>query len=65
MPLDPARCEHDLVSGAVETKLEQVLARQAIARYTELSDITNVIDFFLRPESDFITGQVIFLGGVS
>jgi 3-oxoacyl-[acyl-carrier protein] reductase len=49
----------------VETKLEQVLARQAIARYTELSDITNVIDFFLRPESDFITGQVIFLGGVS
>ena len=61
----PGPVRTDLVSGAVETKLEKVLARQAIARYTELSDITNVIDFFLRPESDFITGQVIFLGGVS
>jgi 3-oxoacyl-[acyl-carrier protein] reductase len=28
-------------------------------------DVANVVDFFLRPESDFVTGQVIYLGGVS
>ena len=27
-------------------------------------DITNVIDFFIKPGSSFITGQVIYLGGV-
>jgi 3-oxoacyl-[acyl-carrier protein] reductase len=31
----------------------------------EPRDVINAIDFFLRAESDFITGQVIYLGGVS
>jgi 3-oxoacyl-[acyl-carrier protein] reductase len=26
--------------------------------------VANVIDFFVKPESDYITGQVIYLGGV-
>ena len=26
-------------------------------------DVINVIDFFTRPESDYVTGQVIRLGG--
>jgi 3-oxoacyl-[acyl-carrier protein] reductase len=29
-----------------------------------MDDVRNVIDFFLREESDFITGQVVYLGGV-
>jgi 3-oxoacyl-[acyl-carrier protein] reductase len=29
-----------------------------------MDDVANVIDFFLREESDFITGQVVYLGGV-
>jgi 3-oxoacyl-[acyl-carrier protein] reductase len=28
-----------------------------------MEDIANVVDFFIRPESDFITGQVLYLGG--
>ena len=44
--------------------IQELLERQAIKRYGEFSDITNVIDFFIKPESDFVTGQVIFLGGV-
>jgi 3-oxoacyl-[acyl-carrier protein] reductase len=31
----------------------------------EKMDAANVIDFFIQPESDFVTGQVIYLGGVS
>jgi len=29
-----------------------------------MRDIANVIDFFIREESDFVTGQVVYLGGV-
>ena len=29
-----------------------------------MEDVANVIDFFINPKSDFITGQVLFLGGV-
>ena len=37
---------------------------QAIRRMGEFRDVANVIDFLIQPESDFITGQVIYLGGV-
>jgi 3-oxoacyl-[acyl-carrier protein] reductase len=37
---------------------------QAIRRWGEFSDISNVVDFLIRPESSFITGQVIYLGGI-
>ena len=60
----PGPVKTDLLRGVPEQKIVQLLARQAISRLTSLSDITNVIDFFLKPESNFITGQVIFLGGV-
>ncbi len=33
-------------------------------RFGEFKDISNVIDFLIRPESDFVTGQVLYLGGV-
>ena len=45
--------------------MEALLARQAIRRFGSIKDVINVVDFFLRPESDFITGQVIYLGGVN
>jgi 3-oxoacyl-[acyl-carrier protein] reductase len=44
-------------------KIEKLLARQAIPQWAESSDVANVVDFFLRPESAMITGQVIYLGG--
>ena len=60
----PAPIKTDLIRGAPEDKLERLLRRQAIRRYGEYRDVVNVIDFFIRPESDFVTGQVICLGGV-
>ncbi len=54
----------DLIKSVPKEKMEALIARQAIVRYGEFADVSNVIDFFIRPESDFITGQVIFLGGV-
>jgi 3-oxoacyl-[acyl-carrier protein] reductase len=45
-------------------KIQALLSRQAIPRWTEFADVINVVDFFLKPESSMITGQVIYLGGV-
>ena len=45
--------------------MDALLSRQAIPRFGKVTDVINVVDFFIRPESDFITGQVIYLGGVS
>jgi 3-oxoacyl-[acyl-carrier protein] reductase len=62
--LGPAPTRTDLLRGLPESKVSALVACQAIKRIGEFGDITNVIDFFLRPQSDFITGQVIFLGGI-
>lgn len=61
----PTAIKTDLTRPIPERKLADLVRRQAIGRYGEFRDISNVIDFFIRPESDFITGQVIYLGGVS
>lgn len=60
----PTPVRTDLIRSVPEEKINALVARQAIPRLGEFSDITNVLDFFIRPESDFITGQVIFLGGI-
>jgi 3-oxoacyl-[acyl-carrier protein] reductase len=60
----PAPVRTDLVAGVPAATMDRLIGRQAIRRFGELRDIDNVIDFFLRPESDFVTGQTIFLGGV-
>lgn len=60
----PTPVPTDLVGAVPEEKMTALIARQAIARYGTMEDVLNVCDFFLRPESDFITGQTIYLGGV-
>jgi 3-oxoacyl-[acyl-carrier protein] reductase len=60
----PTPVETDLIRAVPPEKIEALLARQAIRRMGQFDDIVNVIDFFIRPESDFVTGQVIYLGGV-
>ena len=62
--IGPTPVKTDLIRSVPKEKLEGLIDRQAIHRYGEYSDITNVIDFFINPESDFITGQIITLGGV-
>jgi 3-oxoacyl-[acyl-carrier protein] reductase len=55
----------DLIKGVSSEKMDALLARQAIPRYGQVADVINAVDFFLRAESDFITGQVLYLGGVT
>ncbi|MBC8182563.1 SDR family oxidoreductase [candidate division KSB1 bacterium] len=62
--IGPTPVKTDLIRSVPDEKLERLIEKQAIHRYGEYGDIINVIDFFIRPESNFITGQVIYLGGV-
>jgi 3-oxoacyl-[acyl-carrier protein] reductase len=61
----PTPVKTDLIRNVPEEKINLLIQRLAIKRLGEYRDISNVIDFFLKPESDYITGQVVYLGGVS
>lgn len=60
----PNPIETDLIRNVPGEKIDSLLKRQAIPRLGTAEDVANVVDFFLRPESDFVTGQIVFLGGV-
>ncbi len=62
--IGPTPIKTDLIRGVSLDKLDALVQRQAIHRYGEARDVINVVDFFVQPASDFVTGQVIFLGGV-
>ena len=59
-----APVQTDLIKAVPKDKIKALLEQQAIKRFGEFDDIINVIDFFISQKSDFITGQIITLGGV-
>jgi len=61
----PTPVPTDLVARVPRAKVDALLARQAIRRLGTVEDVVNTVEFFLQPRSDFITGQVIYLGGVN
>ena len=62
--IGPTPVSTDLVKNVPQRKIHELLERQPIKRWGTFEDVANVIDFFLQPESDFITGQIVYLGGV-
>lgn len=60
----PTPVPTDLIRSVPKKKMDALLNRQAIKRFGEMNDIVNVLDFFLNRQSDFVTGQTIYLGGV-
>ncbi len=55
----------DLIKSVPKQKMDSLIARQAIPRIGEPRDVANVIDFLISQDSDFVTGQTIYLGGIS
>ncbi|MFT5836589.1 MAG: 3-oxoacyl-[acyl-carrier protein] reductase [Candidatus Azotimanducaceae bacterium] len=62
--IGPTPIATDLIRGVPQAKMDALLERQAVKRMGEVKDVINAVDFYLREESDFITGQVLYLGGV-
>ena len=57
--------ETDLIKSVPKEKKDALLSMLSIKRYGKPEDISNVVDFLIKNESDFITGQTIYLGGIS
>lgn len=55
----------DMIKGVPKDKIDKVVDALAIKRLGTAEDCCNVCDFFVSPASDNITGQVIYLGGIS
>lgn len=60
----PTPVDTDLIRLVPKGKIAALVSRQAIPRMGTPADVINAVEFFLRPESGFITGQVVYLGGV-
>ena len=63
--IGPTPIETDLIKTIPKGKIQELLNQQAIKRLGTFDDIRNVIDFFIDEKSSFITGQIIYLGGVN
>lgn len=61
----PTPVETDLIKKIPQQNLDHVLQQQAFKRNGTMEDVSNVVDFFLDDKSNFITGQIIYLGGVN
>lgn len=62
--IGPSPIYTDLIKTVPRDKIDELLKQQTIHRLGELEDVENVIDFFISPKSNFITGQIIYLGGL-
>jgi 3-oxoacyl-[acyl-carrier protein] reductase len=60
----PSPIDTDLLRGVPTERIDRIVDGQAIKRRGQFEDVINVVEFFARPESGFITGQVLYLGGV-
>lgn len=62
--IGPTPIETDLIAKVPKDKIKALIARQTLPRFGNFADVANVIDFYLKKESDFISGQTLFLGGL-
>ena len=62
--IGPTPIYTDLIKTVPQKKIDELLSKQAIRRLGVFEDVRNVIDFFTSDSSNFITGQIIYLGGI-
>jgi len=60
----PTPIDTDLIRGVPKSKIDAIVERQAIKRLGTFKDVAQVVDFFADRSSDYVTGQVIYLGGI-
>lgn len=63
--IGPTPIQTDLIKAVPKEKIEELLNKQTLKRFGTFEDIKNVIDFFIDEKSNFITGQIVYLGGVT
>ncbi|MHA7816383.1 MAG: SDR family NAD(P)-dependent oxidoreductase [Pseudohaliea sp.] len=59
----PSPVDTALIAGVPKDKLATLRKRHAVRAAATPADVFNTVEFFLRPESAQVTGQVLYLGG--
>jgi 3-oxoacyl-[acyl-carrier protein] reductase len=63
--IGPSPIATQLISGVGEEKINKLIQQQAIKQMAKVEDVTNIVDFYLHPNSRMVTGQILYLGGIS
>ncbi len=61
----PGPTPTDLIRGVPDEKMQGLLNRLPTRRYSTVEEVCHATEFFLDPRSAGITGQILYLGGVS
>lgn len=62
--IGPTPIYTDLIKTLPKVKIDELIQKQVIKRMGNFQDVLNVINFFISKDSDFVTGQIIYLGGL-
>ncbi|MEJ2681994.1 MAG: SDR family NAD(P)-dependent oxidoreductase [Gammaproteobacteria bacterium] len=62
--IGPSPIDTALIRNVPSAKIEALLQQQAVQQKATSADVINLLDFYLRPESDMISGQIVYLGGI-
>ena len=61
----PSPINTSMIENIPKSKIDKIIDNMSIKRWGEFKDVKNVVNFFCSDDSDYITGQTIYLGGVS
>jgi 3-oxoacyl-[acyl-carrier protein] reductase len=61
--IGPGPIDTDLIRNVPQAAIDGLLARLAVKRKCLPEDVWRVLEFFVDPRNDAVTGQVIYLGG--
>ncbi len=61
--IGPGPIETELIRNVPEAAIQSLLSRLPIHRMCRAEDVFHVLQFLIDRNSDYITGQVIYLGG--
>ena len=63
--IGPSPIDTNLIRSVPKDKIDAMVKQQAVRKMATPADVINLVEFYLRPESSMISGQVVYLGGVS
>ena len=63
--IGPSPIATDLIKGVPKEKIDRLIEQQAVPKMATVADVIHTVEFLSHPASDMITGQVIYLGGIS
>jgi 3-oxoacyl-[acyl-carrier protein] reductase len=58
----PGPVKTDLIKSVPVHKIDKIISQLPSKSYTSIDDILNVLDFFIKKESQLVNGQIIYLG---